>query len=441
MNINKKAYLLISILLMGLQLHCGIDTNVEKTEENKRLESASYSKDTVELSKIVETINLIQEVHVGADGYNKEDFYEAALAGLVKSLEDPYSEYLDAEELKSMNEDLDGEYSGLGISIRKQKGELIEIISPFIGGPAFKVGIQIGDKISEIEGEKVDPLTATEVSKRLRGKKGTSVNIEIIRKGKKDPIKLNITRDIIKLEQVESKMLSSDIGYLSLTQFGNNVGHKIEKELKKLKAQGMKKLIFDLRTNPGGSLAEAVDISSLFNKEEFIVSLKYKDNEEQKYYRTLDYMGDFPMVVLVNKGSASASEIVTGVIKDYKRATIIGETTYGKGVAQRIFNYKSGDAVKLTIAEYSTPKNHNINKNGIEPDIYIKQNEILSSKGYANETKEAKANRIKELEKILIESEGKEKANEIIKKGDVQLQAAIDVLNGKKVESDKKEVK
>ena len=145
------------------------------------------------------------------------------------------------------------------------------------------------------------------------------------------------------------------------------------------------------------------------------------------------------MAVLVNRGSASASEIVTGVLKDYKRATIIGEKTFGKGVAQGIYNYPgSDDAIKLTIAEYATPKNNNINKNGIEPDIYINMNNLLSTKGYSSETKEALENREKEIKKLLVESEGEKKAEEIIKKGDVQLKAAIDVLLGKEVKSDPK---
>ena len=171
-----------------------------------------------------------------------------------------------------------------------------------------------------------------------------------------------MTRAKIKLEMVESKMLDNNIGYVSLLRFGNHVGEEVQKAIKDLQAKGMKGLILDLRLNPGGSLQEAQDISSLLVKENLIVSLKYKNGQERKYNRTLSYMGDFPLVVLINKGSASASEIVTGAIKDYKRGTIIGEKTFGKGIVQQVIPLKTNDAIKLTIAQYFTPKGNYIHE-------------------------------------------------------------------------------
>lgn len=357
----------------------------------------------------------------------------------MKSLKDPYSEYYTEQEFKEQQEDIDGTYSGVGMSIQKKKGEYLEVISPFIGSPAYKANIQIGDFITKINGEDIADLTAVECSKKLKGPKGTKVDVEIVRKGKDDPIKVTLVRDEIKLDNVESKMLDDNIGYISLLKFGTGIANEIETEVEKLKNQGMKKLILDLRTNPGGSLNEAVDLASLFTSEELMVSLVRKNGDKKVYTRTKNQVFDGPMVLLTNKGSASASEIITGILKDYKRATVIGDKTYGKGVAQSIIPFPTGDAIKITIAKFETPKNNHIHKEGIEPDIYIEMDPLLSLKGYTNETKQAIDNRKKEMKKVLIEKHGEKKASEMINKGDTQLKAAVDFLNGKKVVSDKKE--
>ena len=438
MKINKKNLIVLALIAT---FGCFSYSN-NKSEEFKEVPAKERANATVDLkniNKLVQTINYINERWVGSKEVNKEELYEAALRGVLKSLEDPYSEYLSEKELASLNESMDGVYVGVGMSIRKEKGDYMEVISPFIGAPAFKAGIQIGDVITKIDDEDIINLTATETSKKLRGDEGTKVKVEVYRRGVKKPLTFTLTREVVKLDNVDYKMLDKEnkIGYISLLNFGSEVGQEIKNAILDLEKQGMKKLIFDLRTNPGGSLNEAVDIASQFVKEELIVTLKTKSGYDKKYTRVGDqiYKGD--MVVLVNKGSASASEIVTGVLKDYKRATIIGTKTYGKGVAQGIYNYPGDkDAIKLTIAEYATPKNNNINKNGIKPDIIINMNTLLSDKGYTSETQEARNNRQKEIRKILEETEGKEKADEIIKKGDIQLKAAIDYLLGKEVKSD-----
>lgn len=435
MTIIKKV---IIVFLLSLTFFSCNFNKEDKQLSTKKI--ANYSLDKKELSKIVETINVIDQVFVGEKEIDKNILYEEAIRGMIKSLDDPYSEYYNEEELKSLDEQIDGEYSGVGMSIKKEKGQYLEVVSPFIGGPAYKAGILIGDKITKIDGQDTKPLTSIETSKKLKGKKGTKVEVEILRKINNKLETLVLVRDDIKLENVETKMITNDIGYISLLEFGTNTGKEIDKSVKSLKEKGMKKLILDLRTNPGGSLNEAIDIASLFTKEELMVVLNYKNNKKVEFKRTLNYLGDFEMVILVNNGSASASEIVTGILKDYKRATIIGEKTYGKGVAQSIFRFKTGDAVKLTTAKYETPKNNNINKVGISPDIRIPMNMLIVSKGYANETEEAKKNRKDEIYKILEKVEGKKKALDIVKNGDIQLKAAIDFLNGKKVKSIPEEI-
>lgn len=442
-NKMKKIFILMLAISLVYYTYSDEANNIKEenlTKEVKVFERANATVDLKYINKLIQTINYINEKWVGEEEITKEGLYEAAIRGMIKSLKDPYSEYLTKKELEELNEGLDHTYVGVGMSIKKEKGDYLEVVSPFIGTPAFKSGIQIGDIITKIDDIDILDLTATESSKKLRGAENTKVKVEIVRKGVKNPIILELTREVIKLENVEYKMLDEEnkIGYISLLNFGSTTGEEIKNAVLNLKDMGMNKLIFDLRTNPGGSLPEAVEIASLFVKEELIVSLNTKSGYVQKYNRIGDMIYDGPMVVLVNKGSASASEIVTGVLKDYERATIIGEKTYGKGVAQGIYNYRNDeDAIKITIAQYSTPKNNNINKNGIEPNIYIEMNNLLSDKGYSAETKEAKENRKKEIEKLLIEIEGEEKAKKIIEEGDRQLKAAIKVLLGEEVKSEK----
>ena len=430
MKKNKKLYLTIGFILISIPLLCAAP--LIKSSQNNKNETAGYTKDITELTKIVDVINIIESRFVGKEETpNKEELYKAAISGIITKLDDPYSEYLTIEDLKEFSEDMEGEYVGVGMAVQKKKGEPMEITSPFVGSPAEKVGIRIRDKIIKVDGKDILPLTATETTKMLKGKENTKVEIEITREGQKNPLKFIVTRAKIKLEMVESKMLDNKIGYVSLLRFGNNVGDEVQKAVENLQSQGMKGLILDLRLNPGGSLQEAQDISSLFVKENLIVSLRYKNGQEQKYMRTKQQLGDFPMVVLINKGSASASEIVTGVIKDYKRGTIIGETTFGKGIVQQIIPLRSNDAIKLTIAQYFTPKGNYIHGKGIEPDIKVPMEELIALKGYTNESEEAKAIRKKELEEILIKDKGAEEAKKIIAEGDIQLKRAIEEISKK----------
>ena len=399
MKKNKKLYLTIGFILISIPLLCA--SPLIKSSQNNKNEAAGYTKDIAELTRIVDVINIIENRFVGKEATpSKEELYKASITGIINKLDDPYSEYLSTEDLKEFSEDLEGEYVGVGMAVQKKKGEPMEVTSPFVGSPAEKVGIRIKDKIIKVDGKDILPLTATETTKMLKGKENTKVEIEITREGQKNPIKFTVTRAKIKLEMVESKMFDNKIGYVSLLRFGNNVGDEVQKSIVNLQSQGMKGLILDLRLNPGGSLQEAQDISSLFVKDDLIVSLKYKNGQEQKYMRTKNYLGNFPLVVLINKGSASASEIVTGVIKDYKRGTVIGETTFGKGIVQQVIPLRSNDAIKLTIAQYFTPKGNYIHGKGIEPDIKVPMEELIALKGYTNESEEAKSIRKKELEEL-----------------------------------------
>jgi len=405
MKRNKIVQAVLGLVLVSMPLFAA--TTIIKTSRNDKNTSAGYSKDATELNRIVDVINIIENNYVGKEETpSKKELYEGAVAGVVNRLKDPYSEYLTKADLADFSEDMEGEYVGVGMSISKKKGESLEVISPFIG-------------------------RANETVKLLKGKEGTKVDVEVVREGKKEPMKFTLTRAKIKLEMVESKMLENNIGYVSLLRFGNHVGAEVEKAIKDLQSKGMKGLILDLRSNPGGSLQEAQDISSLFVKEDLIVYLKYKNGQQRNYNRTSKNLGNFPLIVLTNKASASASEIVTGAIKDYKRGTIIGEKTFGKGIVQQVIPLRTEDAIKLTIAQYFTPKGNYIHEKGIEPDIEVKMEELLALKGYANDSEQARKNREKEIEDIIIKDKGKEEAAKIISAGDVQLKRAIEEMNKK----------
>ena len=439
---NKKYLLTIIILgiLLSLTVLCST-TAAKKTAAPAPAantetvpvtnDPAGYFKDAGNLNKITDIINIIQQRFVGKKSPSKQELYEAAMTGIVNGLDDPYSEYLTKKDLESFTEDLDGEYVGVGMSIDKRKDAPLVVVSPFIGSPAAKAGIKIGDKIIKIDGKDILPLNANETVNMLKGKQGTKVEVEIVREGKKDPFKVTLIRDNIKLEMVESRMLENKIGYVSLLKFGNHTGEEIRKHVEDLQTQGMKGLILDLRSNPGGSLKEAQDISSLFITQDMVVYLKYKNGQETKYNRTMKNLGNFPMIVLVNGGSASASEIVTGALKDYKRATIIGQKTFGKGIVQEVMPLNDGDALKLTIAQYFTPNGNYIHEKGIEPDIKVDMEEVLSIKGYANDSEEAKQNRMKEIRTYLEKEKGKEETDKIISAGDVQLKRAIEEMDKK----------
>ena len=436
---NKKYLFTIIILgiLLSLTVFCSVAAKktavpapVTPAAEVTN-DPAGYFKDAGNLNKITDIINIIQQRFVGKKNPTKQELYEAAMTGIVNGLDDPYSEYLTKKDLESFTEDLDGEYVGVGMSIDKRKDAPLVVISPFVGSPAAKAGIKIGDKIIKIDNKDIIPLNATETVNMLKGKQGTKVEVEIIREGKKDPLKVTLIRDNIKLEMVESRMLPDKIGYVSLLKFGNHTGEELRKHIVDLQAQGMKGLILDLRSNPGGSLKESQDISSLFITQDLVVYLKYKNGQETRYNRTLKNLGDFPLIVLVNGGSASASEIVTGALKDYKRATIIGQKTFGKGIVQEVMPLNDGDALKLTIAQYFTPNGNYIHEKGIEPDIKVDMEEVLSIKGYANDSEEAKQNRMKEIRTYLEKEKGKEEADKIIAAGDVQLKRAVEEMEKK----------
>ena len=358
----------------------------------------------------------------------KKSLMQGALKGMMESLDDPHSVYFTSEELRSFQEDIKGKYVGVGMVIQKKVGEPLTVVSPIEDGPAYKVGIKPKDQIVEIDGESTYNLTSEEASKRLKGKADTTVKVKVYREANKLTKVFELKRETIELKYVKSKMLEGGIGYLRLTQFGDNVYPDMKKALEGLQAKGMKALILDLRSNPGGELGQSIKIASMFIEKGKIVSTKQKKGEETVYSREGKYFGNFPMVVLINGGSASASEIVSGALKDYKRATLIGEKTFGKGSVQTLLPLPDGDGIKITIAKYYTPNGISIDGTGIEPDKKVEDKDYyLISDGTITNIDE---NQQKENKKEIIkEVKGEKAAKEVDTHKDIQLEAAIKFLN------------
>ncbi|MGL4671873.1 S41 family peptidase [Cetobacterium sp.] len=381
-----------------------------------------------ELKELSDIMNIIKENHVGAEkDPTNTTLMQGALKGMMESLDDPHSNYFTKEELESFKEDIEGKYAGVGMVIQKKADEPLLVVSPIEDTPAYLAGIRAKDKIIAIDGESTYKLTSEQSVKKLKGEPGTSVKLTVYREEAKETKEVELKRSIIQLKYVKSKMIGKDVGYLRLTQFGEDVYKDLRKELEGLMKKGAKGIIFDLRSNPGGSLGQAVKISSMFIPEGRVVSTKGKNGDEEVAYREGKYFGDFPLIVLINEGSASASEIVSGAVKDYKRGLLIGEKTFGKGSVQTLLPLPDGDGIKITIAKYYTPSGVSIHGTGIEPDILVEEkDDFLFFNGFVtnineDETKENRNEIIKEVK-------GEEEAQKIISKGDIQLDRAVEEM-------------
>jgi carboxyl-terminal processing protease len=324
-----------------------------------------------ELRTFTRALELIRSNYV-EDPDTKELMY-GAIRGMLASL-DPHSSFMTERAFKEINMDIKGEFQGVGIQIGI-KNQQLTIISPIEDTPADRAGLGAGDKIMKINDEWTKDMTIEEAVDRMRGPKGTPVRLLIYREGWDKPKEFKIVRDVIKVASVKSRMLEGDIGYVRIIQFQGRTSDDVEKALKKLEEQGMKRLVLDMRNNPGGLLDASVDVSSLFlPKEKLVVYIQGRQKDDRKdFYATGEYPDrPYPVVVLVNSGSASASEIVAGALQDSKRAVIVGTQTFGKGSVQTVFPLDGGTGIRLTTAKYYTPSGRSIQNVGITPDLVIK---------------------------------------------------------------------
>jgi len=308
------------------------------------------------------------------DEINQSKSMDSAINGLLQSL-DPYSAYMSPEIFNEMQTETSGEFGGLGIEVSMESG-VVKVISPIDDTPASRAGIKAGDYIVKIEDIQVQGKTLSEAVELMRGPVGTSIELTVRRLGEKKALTFNIAREIIKIQSVKTDLLDNNIGYIRLTSFNENSSDQIEYKIKDLeKNHSIKAYIFDLRNNPGGLLSQAIKISDFFLENGEIVSTKSRQSSENRkwFAKKGDLIEGKTLIVLINYGSASASEIVAGALKDHKRAIILGENSFGKGSVQSIIPLKNKGAIRLTVAKYYLPSGKSISEVGVSPDIEINE--------------------------------------------------------------------
>jgi carboxyl-terminal processing protease len=341
-----------------------------------------FEKSFSENSDIYKKIDLFGEVlekinKEYVDEVDQSKSMDAAINGLLQSL-DPYSAYMTPESFESMQTETSGKFGGLGIEVGMEAG-VVKVISPIDNTPASKAGLKAGDYIVKIDGEQVQGKSLMEAVDLMRGLVGSSIEITVRRRGVKKALIFNITREIIQVQSVKSELIDNNIGYIRVTSFNENSSDQIKEKVKKLnKDKNVKGYILDLRNNPGGLLSQAIKISDFFLENGEIVSTKSrKVSENRKWFaKKGDIIDGKTLIVLINYGSASASEIVAGALKDHKRAIILGESSYGKGSVQSIIPLKNRGAIRLTIAKYYLPSGKSISKVGVTPDIEVVEGSV-----------------------------------------------------------------
>ena len=363
--------ILTNLLTFGLSNKLALQFDSKVVVPRNKYEYLTSTAEEFSKVQIVESI--IKENYL--EDVEEDKLMHGQLKGLVQSLDDPYSQYLTPEEYEDLNQQTSGEYGGIGVIVTPGDDNLITVVSPIKGTPGEKAGLKPEDKIISVEGQEFMADEMDKAVKIMKGEPNTDVTLTIMRKSKdggNETFDVDITREKIRLETVETEILDGNIGYVNIASFDELTYEDFKEELDNLEEEEVEGLVVDLRNNPGGLLDVTADIADEFLGEGVIVYTENK-NGEKEYYNSEKSKIDLPLVVLVNEGSASASEILSGAIKDYGRGELIGTKTFGKGVVQRISELPSNDgsAIKLTISEYFTPNGTNIHGVGIEPDIVV----------------------------------------------------------------------
>ncbi|SDF62597.1 S41 family peptidase [Sporolituus thermophilus] len=322
---------------------------------------------------VVSTLKFFRALQIVRSRYIEEvpmdTLMSGAIKGMVNSLGDPHSVYLDAKMYKEFMIETEGSFGGVGIVIGV-KDKVLTVVSPIEGTPGDKAGIKSGDQILKIDGQETKDLALDEAVNKIRGPEGSQVTLTIRRPATQEVKDYTLTRSNIQIRTVAGKMLPDKIGYIRISMFNENTGADLNRKYQELEKEGMKAVILDLRDNPGGLLEESVKVANKFVPKGPVVSVVTRDGRQETHSSTLEAV-KYPVVVLVNGGSASASEIVAGAIQDTGAGTLVGTKTYGKGSVQTIMRLDNGTAIKLTIAKYLTPSGRSINGVGIEPDVKV----------------------------------------------------------------------
>jgi carboxyl-terminal processing protease len=392
-----------------------------------------------DVTRFITTIGLIKKDY--AKTISDKNLLESAIRGMVNNL-DPHSEYLDEEAYKSLLMTTSGEFGGLGIEVTSQYG-VLKIVTPIDGTPAAKAGIKSGDFIVALNGKNVDDMTSDAAIQEMRGKKGTPIMLTIIRPGTKDPLKFNLVRDTIHIDSIKSKLLDGDYGYIRISQFQEPTTGLLIAALKNLETESkgqLKGVILDLRNNPGGLLETAVGVSNAFlesdklNKFSKLIVYtegRVPDSQYKAFATGHDLINNIPLIILINEGSASASEIVTGALQDYKRAVVVGTRSFGKGSVQTVLPLDDTHAVKLTTALYHTPSGRLIQNQGITPDIYVPNNIKASENKDANVFDPVREFQLKDhLANVMDKADPNLKTNDLasLAVDDFQLYEALNIM-------------
>ena len=422
-RLNRKLLILIVFIsFVGILIGTG----------NNRRVSAVTDDIYEEIRVFTDVLTHLQKDYV--EETESRDLIYGAIKGMLDTL-DPHSSFMPPEVYREMQMETMGKFEGLGIVIEKKK-EFLTVVSPIEDTPAFKAGIQSGDYIIKIDGEPTENMTLHEAAMKMRGPKGTKVTITITRETLKKPMDITLTRDVIPLRSVKYEVLDEGIDYVRISQFNEETASDFEKALKKLYAQkgdAPKRLILDIRNNPGGLLDQAVQVADKFIASGLIVSIEGRDKEQIMKFTAhrKGTLENFQLIVLVNGGSASGSEIVAGALQDHGRALVLGTQTFGKGSVQTIFPLKDGSGLKLTTARYYTPSGRSIQAMGITPNIIVPYS-LGADEGESKDQPQHPLEKDLQghLERIEAEEEGEKPKEGRQRVLDSQLERALQILKG-----------
>jgi carboxyl-terminal processing protease len=430
---NKKISFLIIILLMLMIGPYG-------DRQGSAIDRSTYKG----LKTLNDVLDMVEKNYV--EPVSTDKLLQGAINGMIKSL-DPHSTFMTVDMYKELEVETRGSFGGVGIEITLVK-DILTVVSPIEDTPAYKAGVKAGDQIIKINGDSTKDITIMEAVKKLRGAKGTKVTVTIVREGLTKPLDIELTRGIIVVKSVKTKLYNDSIGYVRIASFQEHTGDDLQKALKELnaKANPLTGLVVDMRNNPGGLLTQSIEVSDAFLKKGVIVSTRgrSKNMDSKSVARDDGDEPSCPIVVLVNEGTASASEIVSGALQDNKRAIILGTQTFGKGSVQTIIPLEDGSALKLTTAKYYTPNGRSIQAEGITPDIVVKQIAKTEEKPGEKNPEESHSFREKDLKGHIKSPNETPKKNGEEKKAhdpldsDNQLKSALDMLKVLSIMAEKK---
>lgn len=381
----KRVTGIVALLIVTNLITLGLSNYISfKLPDGKVIVSRKTYENIVDFEKLYTIKDKLDRYYLGEIDINK--LIDGAAAGMTEAVGDPYTTYMNAEEFKDFYSQTEGNYVGLGIQVGVKEDKIV-VVATFENSPAEKVGILSGDIIESVNGTKVEGKDLEKAVKTMKGEKGEAVELTLSRENK-GSFNVKTVRDEIEMITVKKEMIDSQVGYIQVTMFDENTSSNFENAIKDLNSKGMKSLIVDLRENPGGLLDQTVNMCSQFiPKNKNIVYTEDKNGNRKDYNSVGGIAEGLPLTILIDEGSASASEIFTGAIKDYKLGTLVGTKTFGKGVVQTTFyrdrdGFRDGTALKVTISKYYTPNGQNIHGIGIEPDILVEYPEELKGKAY-----------------------------------------------------------